>query len=276
VLAVFAAPRNNFRGLISGAAATTQVLSAVAPSITSLLSDSATTSQALDRPSFGQTLDQVPPTESVASGVLERSLPTLSQVAALTAELRGATALLPTAARRLDAIVTTAPPVFRPLPKLASELETAAASVKSIATDPASTETLHALGSNDLATVGASGFAGLGAVLRAVAPAQFACNVLGLWVRNFVSGLSEGDSTANWLRVMPLFDLPESSQVSKPSPDLHYNVYPIQDRTQCQAGNERYTGAQLIGNPPRTSTVVDNTTPPPGVLARGRKVGLVP
>ncbi len=106
--------------------------------------------------------------------------------------------------------------------------------------------------------------------------AQFACNVVGLWLRNFASGLTEGDSTGPWLRVMPVFDVAQSTQVAKPSADLHNNFYPIENSSECQAGNERYTGQQLIGNPHRTSTVVDNTAPPRGVLALGRKVGLVP
>jgi hypothetical protein len=132
------------------------------------------------------------------------------------------------------------------------------------------------LGSNDLATFGASGLNGLGAILRAVAPAQFACNVAGLWLRNFASGLTEGDSTAPWLRTMPLFDPSQATEVGTPAPDLHLNYYPIESSSQCQAGNESYTGKQLIGNPPTTSTVVDNTAPPPGVLERGKRAGLVP
>ena len=52
------------------------------------------------------------------------------------------------------------------------------------------------LGANDLGTFGASAFVGLGAILNAVAPAQFACNVAGLWARNFASALSEGDAPA--------------------------------------------------------------------------------
>jgi hypothetical protein len=76
--------------------------------------------------------------------------------------------------------------------------------------------------------------------------------------------------------VMPLFDPAQSTQVAKPSADLHDNFYPLENRSQCQAGNERYAGEQSIGNPSRTSTVVDDTAPPRGVLALGRKAGLVP
>jgi hypothetical protein len=95
-------------------------------------------------------------------------------------------------------------------------------------------------------------------------------------VRNFASGLSQGDSAGGWLRFAPIIDLGQMLPVSQPSPDLHDNYYPIENSSQCQAGNEGYTGKQLIGNPPKTSTVVDNTTPPAGVLALGRKAGLVP
>jgi hypothetical protein len=50
----------------------------------------------------------------------------------------------------------------------------------------------------------------------------------------------------------------------------------VEGASQCQAGNEGYSGRQLIGSPHRTSTTVDNTTPPPAVLERGEKAGLVP
>src|SRR5207302_10230388 len=156
-------------------------------------------------------------------------------------------AVLPTAATRLDAIVTAATPVFRRVPTVASDLEGAIAAVQALARDPASIQVFQGLGSNDLATFGASGLNGLGAILRAVAPAQFACNVASLWLRNFAAGLSEGDSTAPWLRTMPLFDNNQATQTATPAPDLHLNYYPIEDSSQCQAGNEGYAGNQLIG-----------------------------
>lgn len=276
VLAVFADPGNRFGELISGAGATTRALAAVVPTINSLLTHSTVTFQALDRPSLGRTIDQLPGTESVASRVLAQSLPTLNQASRLMVELRPAAALIPRSATRLDLIIRAATPVFRSLPPLAGALQDAVGSVQALARDPNSIRTFNALGPYDLATVGSSAFVGLGAILRTVAPAQFACNVTGLWLRNFASGLTEGDSSAPWLRVMPVFDPAQSSQVAKPAADLHDNFYPIENRSECQAGNEHYAGQRLIGNPPRTSTVVDNTAPPRGVLALGRKAGLVP
>jgi hypothetical protein len=75
---------------------------------------------------------------------------------------------------------------------------------------------------------------------------------------------------------MPLFDPNQSSQAAAPASDLHINYYPLENASQCQAGNEGYAGKQLIGNPPKTGRTVDNTAPPPGVLDEGRKAGLVP
>jgi phospholipid/cholesterol/gamma-HCH transport system substrate-binding protein len=282
LLRVFASPSTHLSTFISGAAATTSALAPVAPTISALLSDSATTFAALQNSALGQTIDQLPGTESLGTTVLTNARPVLTEAASIVQALKPGAALLPTALRRLDAILIAAKPPFELAPKLATELQTALVAVQALARDPASTEVFKVLGSNDLATLGASAFDGLGAILRAVAPAQFACNVAGLWVNNFASSLSEGDSTAGWLRFAPVLDLNDGTageqfQQSTPSPDLHDNVYPIEDSSQCQAGNEPYTGKQLIGNKGiKTSTTVDNTTPPPGVLARGEEAGLVP
>ncbi|HZU60430.1 MAG TPA: MlaD family protein [Solirubrobacteraceae bacterium] len=276
VLGVLAAPADHLGGLITGASQTTAALAAVAPEISSLLDHAASTFQAVNRRALGQAINQLPGTESVASSVLQRALPTLSDAAGLVRQLRPGAQLLPRAARYLDRIVTTATPVFAPVPKLAGELKASLAAVSALAADPASTKTFQALGRNDLATLGSSAFVGLGAILRAVAGAQFACNVTDLWLRNFASGLTEGDSAGSWLRVMPVVDQKQSTQLPHPASDLHDNYYPIENLSQCQAGNEGYTGTRLIGHPPGTSTVVDNTTPPPGVLARGMRAGLVP
>jgi hypothetical protein len=241
-----------------------------------LLSSAATTFQALDTPALGQSIDQLPATETLGTTVLTNSLPVLSDAATLVQALKPSAALLPTAAQRLDAILVNATPVFKKAPKLAGELQTALVAVDALARDPASSQTFKVLGSNDLASLGASAFVGLGAILRSVSQAQFSCNAAALWVHNFQSSLSEGDSTGSWLRFAPVLDLNQTFGASTPAPDLHLNPYPTEDASQCQAGNEGYTGTQLIGSPPKTATTVDNTTPPAGVLAEGKKAGLVP
>jgi virulence factor Mce-like protein len=276
LLAVVVAPESRFSQLLSGAAQTTAALAAVAPTFNALLGDAASTFGALTSSQLGQAIDQTPPTEAVGTTVLTQSLPVLREAASIVEELRPAASLLPFAARRLDQVVVAATPIWAPVPAISHELRSALAAVQALARDPASRQTFDQLGGNDLATLGASAFVGLGAVLRAAAGPQFACNAAGVWLRNFASSLSEGDSTAPWLRAMPLFDSSQSTQASTPAPDLHLNYYPVENFSQCQAGNEGYSGKQLIGSPPRTPTTVDDTSPPPGVLAEGRKAGLVP
>jgi hypothetical protein len=63
---------------------------------------------------------------------------------------------------------------------------------------------------------------------------------------------------------------------STPAPDLHANPNPIEQGGQCQHGNEPYTPGQVIGNSVQTGAGADQTSPPPGVLALGKKRGLVP
>jgi virulence factor Mce-like protein len=276
VLGLLAAPDTRLPQFIDGLGATTAALAPVAPTLDSLLRGAATTLAALDRSSLGKTIDRLPGTESLATQVLTRSRPVLGEAARIAQALKPGAALLPVAAQGADQIVNAATPVFDKVPKLASSLGGAAQAIDALARDPASTETFEVIGSSDLGTLGASAFLGLGAILRTVSTAQFACNVAGLWVHNFASALTEGDSSGGWLRFSPILDLGQSFQSATPAADLHLNYYPVEDSSQCQAGNEVYTPGRLIGSPPQTASSVDDTAPPPGVLDRGRKVGLVP
>ena len=281
LLALLASRNTHLAHFISGLAGTTSAFAAVAPAFNSLLADGATTFAALDTPALGNAIEQTPPTEAVATPVLQNALPVLTDAAVVVQALKPGAALLPTAAQRLDAIITGGTPVFKLVPKLARELQSALVAVNALAHDPASTQTFKVLGSSDLATFGSSAFIGLGAILRSVASEQFACNTIALWVRNFSSALTEGDNVGGWLRFAPIFDFNagqagQGFQQATPSADLHINPYPKESYSECQAGNEVYSAGQKIGDPGKTSTVVDNTAPPPLVLARGRKAGLVP
>lgn len=276
LLRLFADPSTHLDRFITGAAETTRVFANLAPRFDQLLAEGATTFNALTTPSLGTTIDQLPQTESLGTTVLKNSQPVLSDAAAITQALKPGATLLPTALQRLDAILRSATPAFKRVPQLATLLQTALVTVDSLAKDPASTEVFKVLGSSDLATLGASAFVGLGGILHAVAPAQFACNVTGLWLNNFQSALSEGDSTAAWLRFAPIIAPSQLFAASKPASDLHIDPYPIENSSECQAGNEGYAAGQKIGDPGQTGTTVDTTQPPPGVLALGKKAGLVP
>jgi len=278
LLKLLASPSTHLSEFITGAAATTGALAPVASSVSALLADGATTFQALNSadPALGNTIDQLPATESQATTVLTNAQPVLADAAAIAVALKPAAPLLSPAGEKLDSLITHATPVFKLAPKLASTLQTALVTVDKLATDPASTSTFKTLGANDLATFGASGFVGLGGILREVAQAQFSCNITGTWLRNFSSTVSEGDASGTWVRAGLILDLPQIFEANAPSADLHENPYPIEDANQCQAGNTPYAPGQKIGNGFTAPKVVDATSPPAGVLARGKSVGLVP
>ncbi len=276
LMALLASPSTHLSLLISGLAQTTETLAPVAPTIVSLLEHGSTTLAALTRAQLGPAIDQTPPTESVATTVLRNATPVLADAAGIVQALKPGANLLPLGAQRLDQVVTAATPVFRRVPPVAASLQQALNAVDALARDPASIGTFKVLGTNDLATFGSSAFVGLGAILKTISSEQFACNVAGVWTRNFAGSLSEGDSTAGWLRILPLIDQDQQSQAATPASDLHLTPYPQESGGQCQAGNEVYRGGQRIGDPGPTSAVVDNTAPPPGVLQRGAKAGLVP
>jgi phospholipid/cholesterol/gamma-HCH transport system substrate-binding protein len=276
----FAARSTNLAGFIDGAASTTGALAPVAQTFTALLADGATTLQALNAaaPALGSALDQLPETESVGTTVLTNAQPVLAKALVLVSELKPAAPLLPTAATKLDGILAAATPVFERAPELAAKTQAALTATERLATTPATKQTFELLGKNDLATLGSSAFVGLGAILHAIAPAQLSCNIAGIWTRNLASLFSEGDAAGTWIRFSPVVDpsLQLELEANAPSSILHVNPYPIENSSECQAGNETYTPGQVIGNGPHTGKTVDDTTPPAGVLARGEAVGLVP
>jgi virulence factor Mce-like protein len=278
LLRLFASPSTNLSRFISGAAATSSAFAAVAPTFSALLSDGAVTFQALNSSNLTGTIDQLPPTESLATTVLTNARPVLADAAAVVQELKPGAALLPVAAQRLDQIVRSATPVYKLAPQLAGELQTALADVNKLASNPAAIETFNVLGNNDLATLGASAFVGLGAILESAAPAQLACNSEGIWAANFGgpnNPLSEGDPNGTWLRSMPVLDTGTLNQSPTPAPNLHLNYYPNETAGDCTAGNENYTSGQNIGQPRSFTNRVPQTSAPAGVLALDQKAGLL-
>jgi virulence factor Mce-like protein len=278
LLGLLAAPSTHLDRFISGWAATTGALAPVAPTISALLSDSAATFGALNNARLGEAIDQLPGTESVATTVLTNARPVLADAAAVVQDLKPGAALLPQAARGLDQIIRAATPVYKLAPELATRLESALVDVDRLASNPASIETFKVLGNNDLATLGASAFVGLGAILETGAPAQLACNSEGIWAANFGgpdNALSQGDQSGGWLRIMPVLDPGTLNQSATPASDLHLNYYPQQTPGHCTAGNEHYVAGQNIGQPKSFTNYVPKTSPPPGVLALAKKAGLL-
>ncbi len=278
VLNLFSAPSTRLTTLIDGLASTTAALAPEASTLVDLLRQGATTARALNVKALGTTLDQLPKTETIGTRVLNRSTPVLAELASITQDLKPAARYIPTAASRLDTVLRSAPTTLRLLTPVSAKLELAFGAANTLAKDPASTEAFNVLGVNDLGSTGSSAFLGLGAILNTVSAAQFACNIAPLWVRNFASSISEGNADGNWLRIATIIDPQQLVQSASgtPAADLHINTNPQEGDGQCQAGNEVYTGTQAINNPGTTSSKVDNTTPPTGVLDEAVKAGLLP
>jgi ABC-type transporter Mla subunit MlaD len=277
LLALLSSPNTHLAQFISGAASATGALAPVAPTISALLSNSAITFRALNNSAFGQTIDQLPPTESIATTVLTNAQPVLADAAATVQALKPAAALLPKGAQRLDQIIRAATPVYKLAPALANNLQAALVEVDKLASNPAAIQTFNVLGDNDLATFGASAFVGLGAILNSAANAQLACNVEGSWAANFGgpnNPLSEGDATGTWLRSSLVLDTSTLLQSPTPTGSLHLNYYPTETAGHCTSGNEHYGPGQDIGAPSSSSSVVPQTSPPPGVLQRYQQAGL--
>jgi virulence factor Mce-like protein len=280
LLRLFADPNTHLQRFISGAAATASALAPVAPTISALLSDSAVTFQALNNSSLGQAIDQLPSTESVATAVLTNAQPVLADAAAIVQELRPVADqhLLPTSAKALDQIVRAATPVYKLAPELASKLQAALVDVDKLASNPAAIQSFNVLGNNDLATLGASAFVGLGAILESAAPAQLACNSEGIWAANFGgpnNPLSEGDTAGTWLRSMPVLDTGTLLQAPTLAPNLHLNYYPNETPGHCTGGNEHYAPGQAVGQPSSFTNRVPVTSPPAGVAQLYKKAGLL-
>ena len=277
-LRVLVSPGTDLAGFLRGAAATSGALAAVAGPLAAVFDRGASTLAAIDAAggALGHTIDELPPTEAVATSTLRRARPVLADAAAITVALRPGAALLPRATRNLDAVLRTGYPVLRRTSPLARVLEGTFLAVEAYSRDPAATEVLQVLGSTDLATFGASNFVGLGGLLRGSADAQLYCNAVAVWLRNLVSATSEGDSAGAWIRMSDLNNQAQQSQSSTPSADLHLNFYPNENAGECEAGNEPYAPGQAIGNPPgNQSTQTQQTSPPPGVRALARRAGLL-
>jgi phospholipid/cholesterol/gamma-HCH transport system substrate-binding protein len=267
LLAVLIAPGTDLPGFISGAAAATAALAPVASTLGDLVDHAAVTLAALDAAgnAVGDTLEELPPTETVGTRALERSGPVLADAAAIARALQPAAPLLPGASAKLAASLEAATPVLRNT--TGKTLGAALSGFNRFVSSPA------ALGS---ARKLRSGAALLLPLLRYLEPVQLTCNVFGTWGRNLASAGSEGDANGTWLRFIPVTGSNEIFQDATPDPNLHLNFYPNEDGTECESGNEVYTPGQHIGNPPgKQSQAAETTLPPPGVADLARKAGLL-
>jgi len=222
-------------------------LAPVAPALSKILADGATTFRALEDagPELERILQLSPGTVQTASSALDVLGPVLHDARRLTDKFAPAAALLPESGRQARSILRTATPILRRFPRLGTDLEKALTELRRLSAEHPTVPTLRAL---------ADGLPLVSSVVEYLAPLQLNCNYTGMTLRNVASAGSEGNAAGTWLRFMPVFPLDEAFQRSTPAPDLHFNPYPNfgapGQENECEGGREGYVPGQTIGNVP--------------------------
>src|SRR3954452_2045966 len=241
VFQTLAAPGTRLGSFVASAAAISTTLEPVASRLAGMVDRSAATLAAVNAAgdSLGRAVTQLPSAETQATTTLKHLTPALVEAAALTKQLRRGAPLLRPTVDSLDAALRVATPIAVNVRTLAKPQLTLFAAVQRYASDPRAVRALQLLGSNDLATFGASGFVGLGGILATVSEAQLNCNVIALWAHNLAGVSGDGDRSGTWVRDLPIFKTNNETQHSAaPASDLHVNAYPNENSSECEAGNE--------------------------------------
>lgn len=267
VLFVLSDPSTNLAGFVDGAAATLGALAPVAPELAGVVDGGEVTFAALNAadPALARTIEAFPPTEVIAIDTLHRLEPVVASASATTRALAPDVRLLPETTRNLATALRLGTSALHR--RTHGLLDPAITAFDNLTRDPATTGTIRILAD----TVDAAK-----PTLRVLYPAQVTCNVFGAFFRNTPSALSEGDASGTWLRFIPILGSQQAFQSPKFSPDLHLNYYPHETAHECEAGNERFSGAQRIGNiPGNQGTAAPNTHPPRSATRRAKAAGLL-
>lgn len=253
-----AAPSTDLEGLIIGLADAARTLAPVSDSLRRMLGHLDTTlgAVATERRALDETLQQLPPTEAIATRAFMTSAPVLERAARLARALRTATPLVRITARRLADATTAAPADLRATLPFSSEFRRTFGDLGRLARRPSS------LGAVRRLTPVMTELRGL---LPEIMPFQIECNYLGLWMRNVNSAVSEGDRNGHWFRFGTVAPLEEMVQQPRPAANLHSNPYPNMRADDCEAGNEPYLQGQRIGNLAGDQGPTEMTSRPAGV-----------
>jgi virulence factor Mce-like protein len=262
-------PKTDLAGFIQGADRGMAAFAKVAPEFASLIDKAATTLGGLDKagPALGQTIAELPATETAATRAATAATPVLADASVITRELRKVSPLLPQTTNRLSRVLAEGTPTLRRVPQLADQLGDTLAALDQLARDPASGRSVRKL---------TTAVRGLSSILGLLLPAQLQCNTLGLVLNNLAHAGDEGDAGGTWLDSVPIINVEQSLQSGEPAPDLHVNYFPNANANECEAGNEPFLPGQRIGNPAGLqSNRTAETSPPAGVRSLGRKAGLI-
>jgi virulence factor Mce-like protein len=237
-------PRTGLSGALRGADLATGELAAAGPSLGGLVEHADSTAGALAdvRGSLGESLAEAPPAAAAGTRALRAARPVLGDAEALVRDAAPGLKQLRPAATRLHAALDTGVPVLRRATGLAGRLDETLAAVERLARDPATQPTLRML---------RAALASAAPTLEFIAPLQTRCNYLGLWTRNVVSTISEGDVSGTWFRTMVVVEPDEMLGRGDPAAGLHVNPYGHAGANgECEVGREPYLPGTRIGNVP--------------------------
>jgi virulence factor Mce-like protein len=268
-----AAPQTHLAGFLRAYEAAVTAFAPVSHQLAGLISDGATTFDALAgvRNQLGATIDAASAAESATTRGFRAAKPALDGLAQLVVDLRPAGRALPDTLTQTNAALAAAPRPLRQIPAFSRALGTALVRLDGLSRDSAASGSLRKLA--DLASAGSQ-------ALSLLVPAQVYCDVVSLFTQNFAGvfgTLGTGDGPAlTGLYLEDTGAIGEGQQNARPSPNVGINPIPIENQSQCQAGNEPWTGKQQLGNPPGpTSRTTRATVPPPGVQALAQRAGLL-
>lgn len=273
VMITLASPATSLSPFLSAYASAARAFAPVSPQLADLVSYAVTTLGAVSRvrAALGDALEAAPGAESATLAAFRSARPGLDGLGQLAVELRPAGALLPGALDRANGALTTGAPALRTLNTFSGPLRRALAALDGLATDPNTISSLRKL--PDLARP-------TNTVLAQFTPAQVHCNVIALATQGVAAGfgtLGTGDGPSlPESSVESVGALGEELQQAHPSSNIEMNPIPLENASQCQAGNEAFTGRQELAGPSApTVDATRTTTPPPGVEVLARAAGLL-
>jgi ABC-type transporter Mla subunit MlaD len=273
VARVLASPDARLMSFLHGYEATIAGLAPVRVPLADLVSGAATTFGALDRaqPALTASIQAALATESATTTAFTRIQPALDGLAQATVDLRAAARLLPSALPQIASTLDAGVPPLRQLPPLAIDLSNALDALRTLSANPVTSGSVRKL--TDVANTTET-------TLQVLGPAQEQCNAFSLWAQDLSSvfgdlGVGKGPAVGN-LVVDILGAFLEPVQDKAPSPDIAINYIPHETQSECESGNEPYTGQQQLTNPPGLqSNQTAASSPPPGALQLAQSAGLV-
>lgn len=270
---LLSAPPTRLGSFVRAYDATLTALAPVGPELAGIASGGARTFGALarERGALGRAIEAAPDAERATTTAFTRVRPALDGLAELSADLRPAARLLPSALDDANTTLVAGRPMLRGLPGLSRRLGGTLATLDAVSRDPATSGALRKIGDLVKAAV---------PTIEVNATGQVHCNIIGVWAEGFSDafsalGVGQGPSLIN-IGFTEKGALGENVQNAKPSPDVAMNFYPNANERECESGNEPYDGEQIFDNPPglQDDTTRD-TDPPPGVRERARAASLL-